>query len=97
MSEDELGRPTLIRSRKQGNEDNNDTGAGPPNAHLVDDVEVSRTESIDKCTNDHDGPEAQDSLPFVGDEVFVEDGDGAENELSSAEVDGKRDGLHNVH
>jgi hypothetical protein len=93
VRKDKLGRPTLIGSRKQRNQNDDDTGTSPPNAHLVDEIEVSRTESIDEGTNDHDGPEAQDSLPLVCDEVFVEDGDGAEDELSSAEVDGKRDGL----
>lgn len=92
MRKDELARPALRRHDQQGDHDDDDAGAGPVDANLVDEIEVARAKGVDEGAHEHDGPEAQDGLPGVCDKVLVEDGDGAEDELGAREVDGQRDG-----
>lgn len=93
MRKDELGRPALIGHGQQGDEDDNDARARPIDANLVDEIEVARAERIHESAYQHDGPEAQNRLPFVCDEVLVEDGDGGKDELRTGEVDRQGDGL----
>lgn len=92
VAKDEAGVAAVLAHDEQDDEDDQDGGGGPVDANLVDEVEVAGAKGVDEGADEHDGPEAQDRLPGVCDVVLVEDGDGAEDELRAAKVDGQGDG-----
>ena len=92
MRKDKLGGSPMICHCEHGHENDDNAGGSPVDAELVEKVEITRAESIDQRTDEHDSPEAQHRLPLVGDEVLIEDGDGAEDELGTRKIDGQGDG-----
>lgn len=86
MGKDKLSSSTRRSHDKNRDNNNDDTRAGPVNADLVDNIQVTRAKGIDQSAHEHNSPEAQDGLPLVGDKVLVEDADGAENKLRAREV-----------
>lgn len=92
VRKDKLARATGVGHCEQRHQNNDDTCGGPVDADLVDDVQVARAEGVDEGAHKHNGPEAQDGLPFICDKVFIEDGDGTEDQLRAGEIDGQGDG-----
>lgn len=91
MCKDKLSRPTLRSHHENGDNNDDDTGTSPVNADLVDEIQITRAESIDESANKHDSPKTQDSLPSIRDKVLVEDGNSAKNKLRAREIDRQGD------
>ena len=92
MAKYKLARTAGISHGQKSNEDDQDARTGPVDADLVDQIEISRAKDVDQGTHKHDCPEADDCVPWLNLVVFVEEVDGADDELGAAEIDGEGNG-----
>ena len=76
MAEDELSASVIVRHAEQDDHDDDDTGTGPVDADLVDDIQVFGAEDVDAHAYQHDGPERKDRLPCVRSPVIAPQTDG---------------------